>query len=150
MKKYTYILLIFSISSYASVYDYIYPYNQYNSYSNYGTIGLVQNPTARFQDAGTLAFSWSHREPYLNGSIIAYPFEWLEASYQYTDINNAFYSRSKRFSGGQSYKDKGFDFKFRILKSLRCYHGCRWLERCCWFFKICFRVYSFIKILQEY
>ena len=40
---------------------------------------LVQNPTARFQDAGTLAFSWSHREPYLNGSPLL-PFEWLEAS----------------------------------------------------------------------
>lgn len=100
----------------SSVNDYIYPYYKNTSFSNYGTAGLIQNPTARFSDAGTLAFSWSHRDPYINGSIIAYPFDWLEASYQYTDINNALYSRSENFSGKQSYKDKGFDFKFRLLK----------------------------------
>ena len=94
----------------SSVNDYIYPYFHNNSYSNYGTIGLIQNPTARFNKAGTIGFSWSHRDPYINGSILAYPFDWLEASYQYTDINNALYSRVKRFSGNQSYKDKGFDF----------------------------------------
>ena len=81
-----------------------------------GTIGLIQNPTARFNKAGTIGFSWSQRDPYINGSILAYPFDWLEASYQYTDINNALYSRVKRFSGNQSYKDKGFDFKFMLFK----------------------------------
>ena len=35
-----------------------------------------------------LAFTWSHNDPYLRGSIVAYPFDWLEASYQYTDVNN--------------------------------------------------------------
>tara|TARA_B100001287_G_C22686516_1_gene534106 strand:- start:1585 stop:3723 length:2139 start_codon:yes stop_codon:yes gene_type:complete len=100
----------------SSVNDYIYPYFHNNSYSNYGTIGLIQNPTARFNKAGTIGFSWSHRDPYINGSILAYPFDWLEASYQYTDINNALYSRVKRFSGNQSYKDKGFDFKFMLFK----------------------------------
>ena len=47
---------------------------------------------------------------------MAYPFDWLEAAYQYTDVNNAFYSLSTEFSGNQTYKDKGFDFKFRVLK----------------------------------
>lgn len=95
--------------------DYIYT-NTSPSYSNYGTLGLVQSPNARFFDAGTLAFSWSHNDPYLRGSIIAYPFEWMEASYQYTDINNALYSESVAFSGKQSLKDKGFDIKLRVLK----------------------------------
>ena len=49
-------------------------------------------------------------------AIIAYPFSWLEASYHYTDINNALYSDSPAFSGNQTYKDKGFDAKFRLLK----------------------------------
>ena len=95
--------------------DYIYPFSS-PSYSNYGTIGLIQNPTARLKKEGTLAFSWSHNEPYLRGSIVAYPFSWMEASYQYTDINNYLYSPSSAFSGSQSLKDKSFDAKFRVLK----------------------------------
>ena len=63
-----------------------------------------------------LAFTWTHYEPYLRGSVIAYPFDWLEASFQYTDINNRLYSEVKEFSGSQSLKDKSFDAKVRILK----------------------------------
>jgi len=73
-------------------------------------------PSARFMPEGSLAFSWNKNEPYLRGSIVAYPFSWMEASYQYTDINNALYSDVPEFSGSQSYKDKSFDFKFRLLK----------------------------------
>ena len=99
----------------ASLEDYIYPYQQ-PSYSNYGTTGLIQMPSARLQPKGSLAVSWTHNEPYLRGSIIAYPFDWLEATYGYTDINNALYSNVASFSGDQSYKDKGFDVKIRLLK----------------------------------
>ena len=95
--------------------DYIYPFKEY-SFSNYGTIGLIQNPTARFLDEGSLGFSWSHNEPYLRGSLIAYPFSWLEVSYQYADINNQLYSEFKEFSGSQSLKDKSFDTKIRLIK----------------------------------
>ena len=101
--------------TFSSPTDYIYPFSS-PSYSNYGTVGLIQNPTARLKEEGTLSFSWSHNEPYLRGSIIAYPFSWMEASYQYTDINNTLYSPSKAFSGLQSLKDKSFDAKFRLLK----------------------------------
>ena len=73
-------------------------------------------PTSRFAEEGTLAFSWSHNDPYLRGSIVAYPFSWFEASYQYADINNALYSLSKEFSGSQSLKDKSFDAKFMLFK----------------------------------
>ena len=100
----------------ASSQEYIYPYSQNSSYSNYGTVGLIQLPSARMQPAGTIAFSWSHFDPYINGSLIAYPFSFLEASYQYTDVNNALYSNVESFSGDQSYKDKGFDFKIQLLK----------------------------------
>ena len=81
----------------ASLEDYIYPYQQ-PSYSNYGTTGLIQMPSARLQPKGSLAVSWTHNEPYLRGSIIAYPFDWLEATYGYTDINNALYSNVTSFS----------------------------------------------------
>ena len=76
----------------------------------------MQIPTARMHEEGTISFSWSHLDPYLRGSIVANPFNWLEASYQYTDINNYLYSTVKSFSGSQSYKDKGFDAKIRIFK----------------------------------
>ena len=110
------ILFVFCIESFASnLYDYIYPKKE-PSFSNYGTTGLIQMPSARLYDAGSLALSWSHNDPYLRGSIIAYPFEWFEATYGYTDINNALYSNVPDFSGSQSYKDKGFDIKLRILK----------------------------------
>ena len=108
-------LLLFSPSILAQISDYIYP-NTFSSYSNYGSLGLVQAPNARFFEEGTLAFSWSHNDPYLRGSIIAYPFDWMEASFQYTDINNALYSNVFAFSGNQSLKDKGFDVKLRLLE----------------------------------
>ncbi|MDC1401434.1 YjbH domain-containing protein [Gammaproteobacteria bacterium] len=95
--------------------DYIYPFKEY-SFSNYGTLGLIQNPNARFLDEGSLGFSWSHNDPYLRGSLIAYPFSWLEVSYQYADINNRLYSTVDEFSGSQSLKDKSFDTKIRLIK----------------------------------
>lgn len=98
----------------SSVDDYIYPYTETPTISNYGTIGLLQMPSARFHEEGTLAFSWSSNKPYQRGSILAYPFDWFEASYQYTDVNNALYSDNKLFSGNQTYKDKSFDAKFKL------------------------------------
>ena len=115
--KYRALLICISLSSYISAApdDYIYPFKQ-SSFSNYGTLGLIQNPNARFLDEGSLGFSWSHNEPYLRGSLIAYPFSWLEVSYQYADINNQLYSQFKEFSGSQSLKDKSFDAKVRLIK----------------------------------
>ena len=115
--KYRALLICISLSSYISAApdDYIYPFKQY-SFSNYGTLGLIQNPNARFLDEGSLGFSWSHNEPYLRGSLIAYPSSWLEVSYQYVDINNRLYSTVKAFSGSQSLKDKSFDTKIRLIK----------------------------------
>jgi len=107
--------LLISIFSYGGIYDYKYPNHSSESFSNYGGVGLIQMPSARMHEAGTLAFSWAKFDPYLRGSIVAYPFSWFEASYQYTDINNALYSNSPSFSGDQTYKDKGFDVKFRLF-----------------------------------
>ena len=114
-QAFSFLFFILSCSAHAQISEYIYP-NTYASYSNYGTLGLIQLPNARFFDEGTLAFSWSHNKPYLRGSLVAYPFEWMEASFQYTDINNALYSSVSSFSGSQSLKDKGFDIKLRLLK----------------------------------
>jgi hypothetical protein len=100
----------------AQIADYIYPYHSLPSYSNYGTIGLIQMPSARMHEEGSIGFTWTHSDPYLRGSIMGNPFDWFEASYSYTDVNNKLYSDSPEFSGKQSYKDKSFDAKFRLLK----------------------------------
>jgi hypothetical protein len=103
----------------SSIADYVYPHGSYPSFSNYGGLGLIQMPNARFLEEGSIAVSWSDIEPYQRGSIVAYPFDWLEASYQYTDINNALYSNVAAFSGDQTYKDKGFDIKLLLLQERR-------------------------------
>jgi len=100
----------------ASSNDYIYKFHNTHSVSNYGTVGLLQTPTARFFEEGTLALGWNESQPYQRGSFLAYPFSWFEASYQYTDVNNMLYSLVPAFSGNQSYKDKSFDAKFRLRK----------------------------------
>jgi len=73
-------------------------------------------PSARTLPAGSLAFHWSRAQPYLRGSIVGYPFDWFEALYKYTDINDKLYSNFANFSGGQSLKDKAFDVKFVLIK----------------------------------
>jgi hypothetical protein len=112
---YIYLILFLSIPIRSSIDDYIYPYSS-PSFSEYGTPGLIRMPSARFHEEGTLAFVWSKNDPYTRGSIVAYPFDWFQASYQYTDVGNALYSDVESFSGDQTYKDKGFDVKFRLWK----------------------------------
>lgn len=119
MRANLYIPLFFwlcSSTAYGSLNDYIYPKDTYPSFSNSGTIGLIQMPSARMMPAGSIAFSWSAADPYLRGSLVAQPFSWAEASYQYTDVNNALYSLTPSFSGDQTYKDKSFDAKFLLIK----------------------------------
>ena len=110
------IYLLTASHLHSQIVDYIYPYSSEPTYSNYGTVGLIQMPSARMHPGGTIGFTWTHAEPYLRGSIMGHPFDWFEASYQYTDVNNFLYSDSPEFSGKQSYKDKSFDAKFRIIK----------------------------------
>lgn len=94
---------------------YLFPNSQFPSISNYGTTGLLQVPTARLLPEGSLAFNYIDNGPYRRMSYLAYPFSWLEASYQYTDILNALYSDVFAFSGNQTYKDKSFDFKIKVI-----------------------------------
>jgi hypothetical protein len=109
------LLMLHAIPAFSAIDNYIFP-NSSPSYSNYGTIGLLQMPSARFHKEGTIAFNWVNNEPYQRGSVLAYPFDWLEASFQYADINNALYSDVESFSGKQTYKDKGFSTKVRLLR----------------------------------
>jgi len=116
IQRFIYYVVLLSCSLQAEIKDYIYPHYESKTFSNYGTVGLIQMPSARLQDAGSIGFTWSVMQPYLRGSIVATPFSWMEASYQYTDVNNKLYSEFVEFSGKQSYKDKGIDAKFLLLR----------------------------------
>ena len=108
-------LLILSLSVYSSEYEYLYPFSS-PSFNSYGSIGTIQMPNGRVLKKGSLGITYSNFSPYQRITITAYPFDWLEALYQYTDISTKLYSTVKAFSGNQTYKDKGFDIKLRILK----------------------------------
>ena len=94
--------------------DYKYQF-QTPTFSSYGTVGLIQMPSARFLDQGSLAVAYSNFDPYARIAMVAYPFSWLEMYYQYTDISNKLYSDVFAYSKNQTYKDKGFDIKIKLL-----------------------------------
>lgn len=84
-------------------------------YSNdWGETGLLQTPSARIRPAGTFTFHLSHVWPYTRGNVFVSPFDWMEAGFRYTDIANRPYGPSN-VSGDQSYKDKSFDVKLRLV-----------------------------------
>lgn len=83
--------------------------------SDWGEIGLLQTPSARMEKTGHLGFTLSRVSPYTRGNFFVQPFDWLEVGFRYTDVSNRLYG-APSLSGDQSYKDKSFDFKFRLLE----------------------------------
>lgn len=83
--------------------------------NDWGVIGLLQTPTARMAEAGEFRFHVSRVYPYVRGSVLMQPFDWLEAGYRYTDIKNRLFGAAD-ITGTQSLKDKSIDFKVRLIK----------------------------------
>lgn len=83
---------------------------------DFGGVGLLQTPTARMAPEGTFSFNANRTSPYSRYSISVQPLPWMEGTLRYVAVSNRRYSQVENFSGDQSYKDKGFDFKFRLLK----------------------------------
>ena len=98
-----------------SIYDY-FPKDVGPTSSRYGGIGLIEYPSARFQSPGNLRLGITSRYPYEVTALTTTPFSWMEATYRYTEIKNQLYSPYASFSGNQTLKDKGFDFRFLLLK----------------------------------
>ena len=86
--------------------------------SNYGITGILELPNARFMDEASLRFSFSSSFPNEYTSISASPFSWFEANYRYAEVKNLLYGPAV-YSGNQSWKDKGFDVKFRLSSEKR-------------------------------
>lgn len=84
------------------------------SQGDFGGAGLLQMPTARMAKTGEFSANYVDNDQYRRWSISAQPFDWFEATLRYTDVRTKRYSPYEDFSGDQTYKDKGIDFKFRL------------------------------------
>ena len=83
---------------------------QYNSYNNHGVVGLINMPTARFYDSAVHGITVYDGAPDQKITFSSNPYDWLEASLFYTNIQGKPYPGYEY----QDYKDKGFNFKLRI------------------------------------
>tara|TARA_Y100001970_G_scaffold80636_1_gene102384 strand:+ start:4717 stop:6852 length:2136 start_codon:yes stop_codon:yes gene_type:complete len=97
----------------ASIEDY-FPQTTLDSPSNYGETGLMELPNAKFMEPASLRLNFSASFPNEYTGVTATPFSWLEASYRYAEIKNKLYGPAA-YSGNQSWKDKGFDLKIKLL-----------------------------------
>lgn len=89
------------------------------SQMNHGGVGLIQMPTARFNQDGTLSVNYQDSEEYRFWTTSLELFPWMETTIRYTDVRTKLYSDDPGFSGNQTYKDKGIDTKFRLLAETR-------------------------------
>ena len=83
--------------------------------NDFGGVGLLQTPTARFARDGQLTAGFNHVWPYDRYFVTLQALPWIETTLRYTSVANRLYSDVPDFSGGQSYKDRGFDFKVKLI-----------------------------------
>ncbi len=87
-----------------------------HSQMDWGGVGLLQTPTARMADYGDLSINYKDNDEYRYWTVSLQLFPWLESTVRYTDFRNLLFSSDPNFSGDQTAKDKGIDFKFRLLE----------------------------------
>ena len=83
---------------------------KYNFYNNHGVVGLINMPTARFFNESVHGITAYDGYPPQKITLSSNPFDWLEASFFYTNIQDKPYPGYEF----QDYKDKGFNLKLRI------------------------------------
>ena len=83
------------------------------SQSDFGGIGLWQVPTARMGDQGDVRGEASFVSPYHRFAFSGNLFPWMEGIFRTTQITNRPYG-ANGFGGHQSYRDRGFDLRFRL------------------------------------
>lgn len=83
--------------------------------NDFGGVGLMQNPTARFARDGQLTVGFNEVAPYTRYFVTMQAMPWMEATLRYTSVSDRLYSPDPNFSGKQTYKDRGFDVKLRLL-----------------------------------
>tara|TARA_B100002019_G_scaffold197058_1_gene170668 strand:- start:1646 stop:3598 length:1953 start_codon:yes stop_codon:yes gene_type:complete len=88
---------------------------KYNSYNNHGIIGLINMPSARFYNESVHGITFYDGTPDQKVTMSSNPYDWLEASFFYTNIQGRPYPGFEY----QDYKDKGFNFKIRLKEEGR-------------------------------
>ena len=82
----------------------------YNSYNNHGVVGLINMPSARFFNESVHGITIYDGTPDQKITLTSSPYDWLEASFFYTNLQNKPYPGFEY----QDYKDKGFNLKLRV------------------------------------
>ncbi len=85
-----------------------------NIYNNHGVVGIINTPTARFYNEGVHGVTVFDGTPDQKMTLSASPFDWMEASFYYTNIQNQRYCLSADEFCKQDLKDKGFNIKIRL------------------------------------
>ena len=83
---------------------------KYNTYNNHGVLGLINMPSARFYNESVHGITFYDGTPDQKITLTSSPYEWFEASFFYTSLQNKPYPGFEY----QDYKDKGFNLKLRI------------------------------------
>ena len=88
---------------------------KFNSYNNHGVLGIINMPSARFYNESSHGITFYDGNPDQKITLSSNPYDWLEASFFYTNIQGQPYCEIE-FDPvcNQDYKDKGFNFKVRI------------------------------------
>jgi hypothetical protein len=85
------------------------------SANDFGSVGLMQTPTARMSEDGEFKAGISLVSPYNQLLLGVQLLPWLETQLRYVEISNRLYG-PEDFSGNQTYKDRGVDFKIRLIQ----------------------------------
>ena len=62
---------------------------QYNSFNNHGALGLINTPSARFYNEASFGLTYFKGTPDQKITLTSSPFDWLEASFFYTNIEKS-------------------------------------------------------------
>tara|TARA_S200000501_G_scaffold38392_1_gene31527 strand:- start:2212 stop:4185 length:1974 start_codon:yes stop_codon:yes gene_type:complete len=105
-------LLLVSVIYINSIYSDSFEYNLYN---NYGIVGTIHTPSARTFDEGVHGLTVYAGDPNQTVTLSASPFDWFEASFFYTNVQDRLYcyDLTSPFCL-QDFKDKGFNVKVRL------------------------------------
>ena len=88
---------------------------EHNLYNNYGIVGLIHTPTARTYDEGVHGITLYDGTPNQTVTLSANPFDWMEASFFYTNVDGRPYCYEVfDVVCQQDFKDKGFNVKVRL------------------------------------
>ena len=89
---------------------------KYNQYNNHGEVGLINIPSARTFDEAVHGITIYDGTPDQKVTLTSNPYDWFEASFFYTNIQDRPYCGVNVPFCQQDYKDKGFNARLGSKK----------------------------------